>query len=123
MAKGLETVILRTKLEDLFSVDTIEHLLTFGYKKTGLKFGIYFSGSKGYLDHISIDCELNQSETNRIDSSEIFNKDGSVKKKKINVYHSKQKGIRVSLGSDKSRVVEIVNWGENPLPTDDELPF
>lgn len=123
-----ETLILKTQLSNLFHPHIIYHLCSDGYRKTGNKFSIKFNGSKGYLSHLEISCEGNQNEDNRL--FEIFNKDGIIKKKLINVYHSEINGVRLSLGKDKARVVEESKYENNleDLPAneneiDDDLPF
>lgn len=79
---------------------------------------------------MEISCEGYQKEDNRL--FEIFNKDGSIKKKVINVFHSEKNGVRLSVGSDKARVVEEPRtFTENKLEavpaneneSDDDLPF
>lgn len=99
-----ETLILSTKLCYLFDPQIIQHLCRNGFRKTGNKFTLQFHGSKGYLSHLSIYCEGHQTENNSL--FDIFNKDGTVKKKVINVYHSETNGVRVSLGSDEARIIE-----------------
>ncbi len=91
-----ETLILKTQLSNLFNPNMIHNLCWNGYRKTGNKFSLVFHGSKGYLSHLEISCEGYQKEDNRL--FEIFNKDGSIKKKVINVYHSEKNGVRLSFG-------------------------
>ena len=101
---AIETLILKTELSDVFRPDSIRLLCEIGYEKTGNKFSVEFHGSKGYLSHLEISCEGFQNENNRI--FDLFNKDGSVKKKILNIYHSATNGVRLSFGKDKARVVE-----------------
>lgn len=125
-----ETLILKTQLSNLFHPHIIHHLCRDGYRKTGNKFSLEFHGSKGYLSHLEISCEGYQNEDNRL--FQIFNKDGSIKKKVINVFHSEKNGVRLSVGSDKARVVEEPRtFTENNLEAAkvemiggvDDLPF
>ena len=120
-----ETLILSTQLSNLFNPTLIHYLCRDGYRKTGNKFSIEFSGSKGYLSHLSIHCEGFQKEENRI--FEIFNKNGSVKKKIINVYHSELNGVRLSSGSDKPKVIEVPKIDNASIRVNDidvdDLPF
>jgi hypothetical protein len=99
-----ETLILKVKLPNLFRASFINYLCSVGYEKTGNKFSLEFHGSKGYLSHLEISCEGFQRESNRI--SDLFNKDGTVKKKMLNIFYSKRNGVRLSLGKDHPRVVE-----------------
>ena len=99
-----ETLILKTQLSNLFNPHIIHRLCRDGHRKTGNKFSLEFHGSKGYLSHLEISCEGYQKEDNRLFG--IFNKDGGIKKKVINVYQSEKNGVRLSVGNDKARVVE-----------------
>lgn len=130
MTNQTETLILKTQLSNLFHPHIIDQLFWDAYRKTGNKFSLEFHGSKGYLSHIEISCEGVQKEDNRL--FEIFNKDGSIKKKVVNVYHSEKNGIRLSLGNDKARVVsEPIIFREKPTEAIkyeiiggvDDLPF
>jgi len=119
-----ETLILSTQLSNLFNPAVINHLCRDGFRKTGNKFFIGFMGSKGYLSHLSISCEGVQGEDNTI--TDLFNKGGSLKKKLVNVYHSELNGVRLSLGTDKPRMVEepnLENVSIGDMYNDDELPF
>lgn len=99
-----EIQILKTDLSNIFSPVIINLVCRLGYSKTGDKFNIGFRGSKGYLDGIVISCEGNQKADNSIFG--IFNKDGSIKKKTLNVFHSKTNGVRLSLGNDAPNMIE-----------------
>lgn len=101
-----ETLVLKVQLSGLFHPEIINHLCRDGYKKTGNKFILQFCGSKGYLSHVEILCEGYQNEDNLILYSDLFNKNGSIKKKVLNIYHSKKNGIRLSYGKDKPRLIE-----------------
>lgn len=120
-----ETIVLKTAISNLFRPSIIELLAREGYQKTGNKFSISFNGSKGYLDHIEIYCEgFQQDDDNRIDWYDLFNRDGSFKKKILNVYHSEKNGVRLSLGSDKARVVKDIRAiSGDDVNSNQGLPF
>ena len=124
-----ETLILKTQLYNLFHPYIIHHLCRNGWRKTENKFSLEFHGSKGYFSHLVISCEGCQNEAdNRL--FKIFNKDGSIRKKVVNVFHSEKNGVRLSLGSDKARVVEQPKYENkleavpaNETESDNDLPF
>ena len=103
---GMEKLILKIKLQDIFSPNIIQHLCWVGYEKTGNKFSLEFHGSKGYFSHLEVSCEGFQQEDNRI--FDVFNKDGSIKKKTLNIFHSERNGVRLSFGKDLPRAVEKI---------------
>lgn len=118
-----ELQLLKTDLINLFHPEIIQHLLRDGYRKTENKFSLTFNGSKGYLDNIEISCEGYQTANNRISCVDIFNKNGGVKKKVINVFFSEANGVRLSLGADKARVVECTKCnGKRMLFFMDDAP-
>lgn len=96
-----EILILKTDLDNIFKYYFIDWLCRNGYNKTGCKFSISFNGSKGYLDNISIDCEGNFSESGIIRRNDFFTSKNQVRKRIVNVYHSDEKGVRISFGNDK----------------------
>lgn len=98
-----ETLIIKTELSNLFDPIIIRMICSEGYLKTGCKFSIVFNGSKGYLSNLQVICEGVQKEENRI--FDFFNKNMSVKKKVVNIYHSHANGIRLSLGNDEPRLI------------------
>lgn len=116
-----ETIILKTKLANLFSPAVISHLVSTGYVKTSCKFWIEFMGSKGYLSHLVIGCEGPQIADNRLYN--LFNKNGSVKKITVNVFYSEINGIRLSTGNDEARVVQQSDVATNQQVYEDDLPF
>lgn len=98
-----EILILKTDLSNLFRPDTIKLLCNLGYRETGNKFSVQYHGSKGYLSHIEISCEGFQKEDNKI--FDLFNTNGSIKKKTLNVFYSERNGVRLSFGKDQPRIV------------------
>jgi len=65
--KDKNLTIIKFNSQDLIKFEVIQEIVNVGYKKTGKKFNVNFQGSKGYLNHISIDCEGNtEQKYNRI---------------------------------------------------------
>ena len=117
-----EILILKIKLPYLFHPDVIRHLVEIGYQQTGNKFSVEFHGSKGYLSHLEISCEGFQTENNRI--FDLFNKNGTVKKKILNIFYSESNGIRLSFGKDSPRAAEkLGDVHRNNIPVDDDISF
>jgi len=65
--KDKNLTIATVKAQDLIKIQTIEKIIIDGYNKTNKKFNINFQGSKGYINHIEIDCEGNlEKQYNRV---------------------------------------------------------
>lgn len=95
-----------------------------GYRKTGNKMMISFHGSKGYLSYAAIRCEgYQRGEENIIWIEKLTNKDGSLKQKMVNIFHSEENGIRISLGKDKPRLVPLSEERLMELEAGSDLPF
>jgi len=100
-----EIQLLKTDLKNIYNHMFMEVLFFEAWVSTGNKFEITFNGSKGYFNHLSINCEGVQRANNILYEKDMFNNSGSIKKKVINVFYSEKNGVRISLGADKPRVV------------------
>lgn len=120
-----EKLIMKFSLPALMHYRMVEHICVFGYKDTGNKFSVYFNGSKGYLSNIEICCEGYQLAENRIFVENLTNKDRSLRKVLVNIFHSDKNGVRVSIGKDEPQTIESED--EDPITYDEEedggLPF
>ena len=86
--------ILSFNLRDITDIQTINFIVSIGYKETGSKFSVNFCGSKGYLNHFEISSEnCHMHGANRICIPSYTNKNGSLKSKIINIYFSKKDGV------------------------------
>lgn len=118
-----EQLIIRFKLPLINHLPIIKALVVFGFRKTGNKFSVVFNGSKGYLDNIEIICEGWQKENNRIDLFKLTNKNGTLRNVVVNIFHSHENGVRVSIGKDEPRVIEEKQEKKVKEPVNDDLPF
>jgi len=98
-----ETEIIKFKLPLIERLSLVNLICNMGYKATGNKFSVAFNGSKGYMSNIEIYCEGKQSEKNIIPVESLVNKNGSLKSVLINIFHSEQKGVRISIGKDEPK--------------------
>lgn len=126
-----EKLILSLYLPRIESIDAIHGIVSTGYRTTGNKFWVHFNGSKGYLDHLEISCEGVQGKEKRISMLHIVNKNGTIKKKMLNIFYSDKYGVRLSLGKDEPKYYPSEEQlarmeGETlelELASDDDLPF
>lgn len=125
-----EKLILKFNLQLIAKLTILDMIVRCGYKRTGNKFSVSFNGSKGYMDNVEISCEGWQKENNRIDLFLLTNKNGSLKSKIVNIYHSEAMGVRISIGNDNPKIfkqeVQEINTKKNIIPVndqDDDLPF
>jgi len=95
----MEQLIVKFKLPLLERLDTINYIVSQGWKKTDNKFHVVFNGSKGYLDSIEIGCEGIQPKNreNFIDIYSYRAKCGKLMNKMVSIYHSEEKGVRVEI--------------------------
>jgi len=94
----METLIAKFKLPMIENLSLVNVIVSKGYRKTGNKFSVEFNGSKGYLSNIEISCEGTQKERNNVIWVEnLTTKKGSLKSKMVEIYHSEENGIRVSV--------------------------
>lgn len=70
--------IITIKAQDLITIKTIEAIIIEGYNKTNRKFNINFQGSKGYVNHIEIDCEANKEQIKNRIFLEEYKKNDSI---------------------------------------------
>ena len=92
-----EKLIYNSHIHEFTGLEAINKIGTEGFYKTGNKFNVNFSFSKGYLSNIRTDCELNQSDDNVIWIERFTNRDGSLQEKWVRIYHSDEKGIRIDI--------------------------
>lgn len=82
----------------LASLKLVQAIVAIGYRKTGDKFSVEFSGSKGYLSHVEIYAEGTQTKRNNIIwVSDLRTKKGTLKSKKVSIFHSVDNGVRVEV--------------------------
>ena len=121
-----EQLLIKFKLNEILNFILIDNIVSICYNKTGKKFNVIFNGSKGYISNIEIRCECMQLEENRIFLTNYVNKNGSLKKINVNVFYSKDVGIRLSTGKDAPQVThEYIKPLKpiNDLILEDDLPF
>lgn len=117
-----EIVIIRAPILHIFHPNFLELICYMGYQKTFQKFSVTFAGSKGYLNHLRIDCEGVKSKNNRIKWREMFEQDGVPKSQTLNIYYTQAEGVRLSIGPDEARVGVESTLKEVWHPNDN-LPF
>lgn len=94
----MEQLIMKFRLQSIRDLSLVDDIISIGYKKTGNKFSIEFNGSKGYLSNINVACEGVQKERNNVIWIEnLITKKCTLKSKMVEIYHSKERGIRVSV--------------------------
>lgn len=94
----MEQLIFKFKLPMIQKLSLIEAIVLVGYRKTGNKFFVNFNGSKGYLSNIEISCEGRQKERNNVIWVEgLRTKEGLLKSKMVEVFHSEENGVRISI--------------------------
>ncbi len=94
----MEKLIAKFKLPMIENLSLVSLLISLGYRKTGNKFQVEFNGSKGYLSNIQIHCEGIQRQRNNIIWIEkLRTKKGALRSKMVEIYHSEENGVRVSL--------------------------
>lgn len=97
----MEQVILKFKLPMINDLRIINSIVVRGYNMTYNKFDVIFSGSKGYLDHIRIECEGRQNpEFNTIidiADPELRTKAGKLRSIPVTIFHSRENGIRIDI--------------------------
>ena len=125
-----EKLLFKFKLPMIQDLTFVDHIVSYGYRKTGNKFWVNFNGSKGYLSNIDISCEgVQHPEDNRIFVERLRNKDRSLKSIMINVFHSEENGLRISMGKDEPRTITQIEASQPVMETvseqDDnsDLPF
>lgn len=118
-----EKLIMKFNLPEIEKITLIDEIVSTGYQKTFKKFSVEFNGSKGYLDHINISCEMHRGEDNRIDLYHLRNKDGSLKNTTVNIFYSETQGIRVSTGKDQPRNIKPKSDEVSQKKYDDDLDF
>ena len=123
-----EQIIVRFKLPMINDLSLVNAIVTMGYRKTGNKFTVAFNGSKGYLSNIEIICEGKQEAENRILVESLRNKNRSLKSILVNIFHSDENGVRVSLSKDEpkeSQHEEDKNAVSSPaqFPYDVDMPY
>jgi hypothetical protein len=93
-----EILIINFKLPLLNNLSLVSVICSHGYRVTGNKFSVDFNGSKGYLSHVVISCEGFQTERNNIIWIEnLRTKSGKLRSKNVEVFYSKENGIRISI--------------------------
>lgn len=98
--------LLTFKLPSISKFEIINAISIIGYRTTGNKFSVNFCGSKGYLSHIEISCEgVQKEDTNRIVISEFLTKRNTLMNKTINVWHSEDSGIIITVGATKPKLL------------------
>lgn len=123
-----EILVIRFKLPEITDLTTIDFICTVGYRRTSKKFSVLFSGSKGYLSHIEINCEGNQEfGQNRMFLDRMRNKNGTLKNILIEVYFSLESGVRVSNRIIKEqKIYEKLSSAASVMhvtDNSDDLPF
>ncbi len=94
----MEQLIIKFKLPLLNNLSLVSVICAHGYRVTGNKFSVDFNGSKGYLSHVQISCEGFQKERNNIIWIEdLKNKQGKLRSRNVEIFHSTENGIRVSV--------------------------
>jgi len=101
-----EVLITSFRCGSVMFMDKVDEILEHGYLKTGNKFNVNFIGSKGYPSHIEVSCEGRQKADNEIYYSDLKHENGFYKDDWVNVFHSKEEGVRCSIGKDEPRVIE-----------------
>lgn len=92
----MEQLILKFKLPLLNNLSFVSVIVSYGYRVTGNKFNVNFNGSKGYLSHVEIFCEGFQTERNNIIWIEnLKTKQGKLRSKNVEIFHSRDNGISV----------------------------
>lgn len=100
--------IIETSLKYIFDPKMIEIILAGGYNKTGLKFRFEVAGSKGYANHIEINCECTESNFNRILFSDIWTVQRKFKKKNVFIYYTKKYGVVVTTSKSVLKELNII---------------
>lgn len=98
MENESEKLIMKLQIEDLANWFFIKVLPSVFYRETGEKLDLTFVGSKGYLSHIELSCEgIQTGRTNIIwlDDKTVTKQGRRLKKKKLEIWHSHENGIRV----------------------------
>jgi len=101
-----EQIIIRFNLNTLQATSAFhfaEMIAMVGYRKTHNKWFVYFHGSKGYLTNVEISCEGEQSANNRINLDTLHTKAGKLKSIMVNIYHSEENGVRITLGNETAK--------------------
>ena len=94
----METLIAKFKLPMIENLSLVKAIVSVGYIETGNKFSVEFNGSKGYLSNIEISCEGFQKERNNVIWVEnLTTKKGFLKSKMVEIYHSEENGVRISV--------------------------
>jgi len=103
-----EQLIMKFKLPYLEQLSFIEHIVQIGYRKTGRKFYVIFSGSKGYLDNIEIRAEcLHQTPAvNRIDLFGLRTKKGRLRSISVSLFYNVYMGVKVIIHCAPTYVVD-----------------
>lgn len=90
--------IMKFALSHLNDCQFIATLVSIAYQRTGCKFSIEFSGSKGYMSHIEFKAEGPQTlDTNRIYAEDLFTKKGRFRKKTIALSYCPKNGVFTEL--------------------------
>lgn len=94
----MEKLLFKFKLPLITNLSLVSHIVCEGFYKTGNKFSVNLNGSKGYLSNIEIACEGTQKERDNVIWVEMLKtKKGTLRNKTVEIYHSEEKGVRVSI--------------------------
>lgn len=103
-----EKLICSFKFSMIQELSLVSAIVSLGFRSTGKKFSVIFNGSAGYLSNIEIECEGTQPyRSNVIWVDKLRNKDGSLKSKKVSVYHSDCVGIRIEIQGQGKEVSDV----------------